>query len=312
MLFACGGLPLLVNAMPLSTRDFNPFLSGFELPPALPAVIDDISDIVSINYAISNIALEQRAENQHVFADAELHRWQVGMAHGISQRWCIAIEMPYQSISGGTLDHFIEHFHSDLSLPNGDRASWPRNRLLLKYDVANQTLYQLDTPHSGIGDMTLRAGWQVPTASAYASMVWFSVKLPTGNARQLSGSGATDFALTLSNEQHANAAFNFYEQLSLSWLGLGPRLPAEQRRIVWSGMVAASWSLTHSVNFLAQIDSHTSAFNSRIRLLGPALQFSIGPKYQAGKWSTSLFITEDLAVDTAPDVQFQFTLARRF
>ncbi len=302
-----------VHADSLAVRDLNPLLSGYELPPSLSSALNPVyRNDIQVSYAISNTSLEQQSSNEHLVVDGELHRWQFTATHAINSHWNVSIELPYQSISGGTLDRFIEHFHNDFNLPNGNRANWPVNRLLINYARNGQTLYHLENSQSGIGDMTLRAGWQFDAQIVHTATVWFSAKVPTGNANKLTGSGAVDAAVSLAAQQQVNNDLQTYEQMSLSWLGNGTRMQQEQKHSVWSAMAGIDWRLFNTMDVVAQLNAHSAIFDSELRLLGQAMQFSVGPRYHAQQWAASFFITEDIAVDTAPDVQFQFTLEHHF
>lgn len=298
------------QAESLPIRDLNPVLSGFELPPALPA--QAISPFtVDASYAIGNITLDQTAGNEHAIADAEVHRWNLSVLHRINANWQLSVEIPYQSISGGSLDAFIEHFHNAFNLPNGTRAESPRNRLLVDYRAGNQSLFHLSHNSSGVADTSVRAGWIIDHNASHSATLWFSAKLPTGNANSLSGSGSVDAAVTLSAQQRMDE-FQFFEQLSLSYFGNSKRLSMLQKHSAWSGIAGIDWQWTGGLNLIAQLQTHSAIYNSGIRMLGTATQLSIGPQYHSTHWLASLSISEDIVTDTAPDVQFQFNLARKF
>lgn len=297
----------------LPVRDLNPFNAGYELPPALPSTLDTTyRTVVRASYAISNISLDQQHGSETAIADAELHRWQLTITHSFNSNWIAGIELPYQSVSGGSLDSFIENFHRALGLPNGNRGQWPRNRLLIDYSINNQSLYHLENRKSGMADISARIGRQIDSHAAHSATAWFTIKLPTGNANQLTGSGAIDAALTLSASQRLSDHWHAYEQVSLSLLGRGKRLHDEQKQTAWSGLVGVAWTLTHSLDVASQLNWHSSLYDSDIRMLGPATQLTIGPRYRTAQWQAWLAITEDIAVDTAPDVQFQFALSHHF
>lgn len=310
-LIVSGCLPIASYAEPFTVRDLNPLLSGFEFSTPLSGT-NARQNIVDLSYAISNITLDQQPGNEHLIADAELRRWQLTTSHPLGPNWTIQIDLPYQSISGGSLDTFIEHFHSTFNLPNGNRASWPHNRLLVDYSVADQSLFHLTNAHAGIGDTAIHAGWRFASSTSQSAMLWFTAKMPTGNAKSLTGSGTTDATISLAAQQHLSNDINFFEQLTLSWLGNGARLSDEQKHSVWSCMTGLSWSLTHSIDTTFQLNSHSAIYASNVRMLGNATQFTIGPRYHSAQWQAWLAITEDIVVDTAPDVQFQFSVSHSF
>jgi len=297
----------------LPVNDLNPFLSGYDLPTVMPASLNPARlDIMEINYSVSNISLDQQTGIEHAIADAELHRWQMNYTHSINQYWSLRMELPYQSISGGSLDSFIEHFHRSFNLPNGNRQSWPRDRLLMDYSRNASNVFHLDDAQSGLGDVALRVGWNFDASIAHSTSLWFGLKLPTGNAAHLTGSGSVDASVALSAEQTTSENWIVFEQASLSLLGHGSPLSDEQKHIVWSGAAGADWKFITKMEVIAQLQLHTAIFDSQLKILGTATQFSIGPRYHGLKWQASLSIAEDIVPDTAPDVQFQFDLLHRF
>src|SRR5262249_1560394 len=99
---------------------------------------------------------------------------------------------------------------------------------------------------------------------------------------------------------------------SLSLLGKGDRLRDEQKTTAWSGSLGIDAKVTQHWSAVLQLDGSTKAVASELRSLGPALQLTVGPRYASGAWRSELVISEDIAVDTAPDVQFQLDIARRW
>lgn len=142
--------------------------------------------------------------------------------------------------------------------------------------------------------------------------MWLSLKLPTGDTDKLTGSGTTDLALSLASSQQLSTRFTSQQQVSLSMLGNGKRLNSQQEAWVWSGSLGVATLVTSHWDVTLQLDGHTRVFDSNLRALGNALQLSVGPRYQSHLWSSTLLISEDVAVDTAPDVQFQLGITRAF
>lgn len=299
------------HSEPLPIRDLNPLLAGYEIPPALPSVMESGATL-GAELAIGNISLDQQSAQDSLQLDAELQRWPLSFAAPLTDRFNLRIELPYISVNGGQLDSFIESWHHTFGLPNGNRATWPSKRLLVRHSHAENVDYLLTDASRGIGDLTLRLGAQLRAHPSRHTTLWLSLKLPTGNAQQLTGSGAADLALSLATAQQLTARVITQQQVSLSVLGDGKRLATQQEDVVWSGSLGIGATLTSHWSVLAQLDGHTQVFDTGLRVLGNALQISFGPRYQSGKWHSTLLISEDLTVDTAPDVQFQLTVARSF
>jgi hypothetical protein len=308
-----------VLAEPLSIRNLNPLLSGYELPPALPSTSPS-NAALSAEFAIGNISLNQHSAHESLQLDGELQRWQITFNKPFGNTFGMQIEVPYLRISGGGLDNFIESFHKTFGMPNGNRDLVPTNRLLIQHDRDGINDVNMTNASSGIGDVTLRLSTQLGKQSGSlveadaksSNTLWLSVKLPTGNSNKFTGSGGMDVALGLAASQQLGSSFVTHQQLSLSVLGNGDRLTDQQKHVAWNGSLGIDGSLTHRWGAVLQLDGNTRVFDSEIRVLGPALQLSVGPRYQSAHWRGSLIISEDIAVDTAPDVQFQLALTRSY
>ncbi len=305
------GMASLAQAESLPVRDLNPLLSGYELPAALPARHLNNSEITA-EFAIANISLGQSSPQDLVQLDAELQRWQFSYNKPLNQRLSLRVDLPYVSVSGGHLDNFIESFHHLFGLPNGDRGSWPSNRLLVQHQHLGKVDYQLTDGTHGIGDLAVRLGWNFGDSQKINQALWVSLKFPTGDASALTGSGSTDAALSYAASEQLSPRMVSQQQLSLSVLGKGERMQAQQQTVVWSGSASLDAALTPNWSAVLQFDGHTRVFDTGVRALGNALQFSFGPRYQSRTWQAALLLSEDIAVDTAPDIQFQLDVQRRF
>lgn len=316
-----------VNAQPLPVRDLNPLLSGYELPPALPDTPPERTTL-SAEFAVGNISLDQGASSrvarlspqgehttdESLQLDGEHQRWQFSFAKPLSDTLGLRIELPYVRLSGGHLDNFIESFHQTFGMPNGNRDLWPSKRLWIQHARDGQSDYSLSDAQDGIGDLTLRLGKRLGkrlgTHPKFNNTLWVSLKLPTGNAQDLTGSDSVDMAISLASSQRLSPRFVTHQQLSMSLLGHGERLSAQQKNAVWSGSLSVDANVTRHWSAVMQLDGHTQVFSTDLRALGPALQLSFGPRYQSGAWRSEFIISEDIAVDRSPDVQFQLGITR--
>lgn len=311
---AIGGLCLCcctaAYAELLPVRDLNPLLSGYELPSALGHIPGDSE--FSTEFAVANISLEQHSATETLQLDAELQRWQISFTKPLTDTLAVRIDLPYVRISGGRLDNFIESFHDTFGLPNGNRDLWPVKRLWVQHVRNGQQDYALSNAQGGIGDLTLRAGKQWNGLPRFNTALWLSVKLPTGNAGKLTGSDSTDVALSLVGSQELGMRFTTEQQVSISRLGTGRRLSSQQEEWVWSGSLGLDTRLASQWSATIQFDGHTRVLDSEARALGSALQLSFGPRYRSAAWSGVLLLSEDIAVDTAPDVQLQLQVSKTF
>lgn len=282
-------------------------LAGFSLPSPLPA---SSVHSLSVSAAIGNVSLDQNAGNERLQLDAEVQQWSLRYTRPLNERWQLHVELPWLKISGGMLDGFIENWHHTFGLPNGNRAGWAQNRLFVQHQAAGQVdfLTQVNSQH--IGDVSVSTGRSWSNSNTHTAL-WLTVKLPTGNAALLTGSGTMDTAVTLGTEQRNWSRLTTYQQLSFSLLGKGERLSEQQRNYALSGLIGGDFHFTSHWDFTTQLSAHSGIYDSALRILGNSTQLSFGPVYQRNAWRSTLLVTEDIDVDTAPDVQFEFILTRR-
>ena len=98
--------------------------------------------------------------------------------------WLLEADVPYITHSGGGLDGFIDDWHDFTGLPTGGREQAPRDRLLIRYERDGQAVIDLQQATGGLGDIQL--GVARPVGQTVVRM---AVKLPTGDADKLTGSG---------------------------------------------------------------------------------------------------------------------------
>lgn len=296
------------QAETLPVHDLNPLTANIAMP-ALPAAP---THALSLTASIGNISLDQQGGNEHLQLDAERREWTLSYLRPVNETWTMGLELPWVQLNGGTLDHLIESWHHLFGFPNGNRASWPTNRLLIQHDTGNQTDLRLTHSASGMGDISLHVGKHWLADSSHPVTLWLSIKAPTGSDSRLLGSGGMDIAVTLSAEQHAASRLNTFEQITLTHVGNTTWLNDRQRQMVANGVLGASLRVSSHWQFITQLNAHSALYDSDILVLGKAVQLSLGPRYSTGKWQADFAIAEDLVVDTAPDVQFVFQLGRRW
>ena len=293
-----------VCAEPFATRDQNPLLAGFGLPAPLPAGIASIPTWdAQFNWGSSAIVQDDASE--HLTVDAETKEFRLVLAHALSEKWVARIQLPYREVSGGSLDSFIDDWHDWFGLPKGVRTQQPHDRLLIDYSHDGANRLRIEDPSSGIADATVDVGYRVTASEQTKLMLWGSIKLPTGNADDLTGSGAFDESITASIEHRFGTRWTVFAQAAGTHLGQGDLLSSQQKGFVASAVAALSFVWTPSTEFTVQVDAHSAAFDSDVKFLGPAQILTLGGAHRFNSgWRLELGVSEDIAVDASPDVVF--------
>lgn len=292
-------------------RNQNPFLQIYGLPTFQSAMLAE-SGGFKFNASLDIINDAEATENslESLVIDGESYIATLSLRRRVAERLELGIDVPIVSHSGGFLDHAIEDWHDLLGLSNSRRTG-PAKQLHFMYESVAASNFELTSSAVGIGDIQLAAA--VPFGPAFA--IRAAVKLPTGDADKLHGSGATDLSLGL---YASRVSTLFKRKLGLSGfagvllLGDGDVLPEIQRSEVMYGGVAARWQATERFGFAAQIYAQGSYYKSDLSDIGgKTVQYGIGGDYRLPKRELlfRLAIVEDIATGATPDFALHFSIS---
>jgi hypothetical protein len=291
-------------AMPFVVRDQNPLLAGFGLPAAMPTHLPRrLSGGVDLSWGTT--ALMQSQGDEALLVDAETREARVtlqGSFRDTGFAW--QLQLPYRHTGGGNLDSFIDSWHDTFGLPDGARSALPRDQIDIAYTRAGTREVDINSSASGIGDIQAAIGYALPTDAASLT-AWLTIKLPTGDADKLTGSGGTDVSLLLAGQRELSDRWSIFGQAAATYLGDGDLLPDQQRSVVWSGMAGVNVETWRGLSLKAQIDAHTAAYDSDLDFFSEAVVLTVGGDYYfASGWRLELGVSEDIAVEHSPDVVF--------
>ena len=318
-------IPSLLQAAeitPFYTQNQSPLVQIFGLPSIgnptlLPPRKSEIRMI--LDYA-SNFAQDSNPR-ESILLDGESARITLDARYGISRRFEVGMAIPYVIEGGGFLDDFIIDYHDTFGFPQGGRDKTPRNRLLYQYRMDGQELLKIDQSSQGIGDIQFLGGFQVyesPAKPSRAIALRASLKVPTGDADQLHGSGSTDLSLWITAGDDYKVTlghFALFGAAGMMAMTDGNVLPAQQRHWVGFGSLGFGWSPTRWIAFKAQANGHTSFYKgSDLRELNSnSVQLTLGGTLAfTDRVTLDLGVTEDVVVKTSPDVVFHIALGVNF
>ena len=302
-------------------RNQNPFLQIFGLPPFQAAnLATDGETKYDLIFDLVSHADDGENRFEEVVVDGESYFLTLSLRRGVTRNLELGIDVPLVGHAGGFLDNAIESWHDLLGLSNGKRDG-TRNELGFRYSGNGDDLYELDSSTFGIGDIQLTAAVPLRRPSENSDLalaVRSSIKLPTGDADELRGSGTTDFSTGL----YASDKRTLWQRdLDLSGfagvllLGEGEVLTDIQRSTVPYGGIAAAWWMTERFAITTQIYAQGEYFDSDLdELGGSSLQLAVGFDYRLQRNGLSLLfsIVEDAAPNktTTPDFGVHFSIRR--
>lgn len=300
-------LPTCAFADPFPTRDQNPLLAGFGIPRPLPSRLDNAGTwTMAADFNWGSSALIEQAGDEELLVDAETRELNLTFGRALTDRWSVQLRLPCRYTGAGSLDSFIDGWHDFFGLPEGERPNLPPDQFRIAYERDGTTLLNVDSSAAGIGDLSADFGYRWLSTAETSVTVWASLKLPTGDADDLTGSGAVDASLAVAAQHRFGGRWSAFGQFAATYLGEGDVLAAQQRDLVWSGLAGIDVDVWRGLAFKLQFDAHTAAFDETgLDYLGDTLILTVGGawKFRNG-WMLDFGVSEDIVVEASPDVVF--------
>lgn len=298
---------------PFDTLNGNPFqvLLG---PPSwyTSGLASDARGEFSLQHSLSNSRRENEAGTEIAAFDSETGVTTFSARIKLPGALESYLNIPWITQSAGQLDSMIYNWHEWFGLPQGKRTRDTNDQFQLRYWEDEQSILASTEPSRALGDT--RLGLVLPLdGSGFNGVVQSELRLPTGSAEELSGTGALGVSLGLgahtSNDWLGSGAL-WYGGLGLSWNELGDTpLAYRQKSFMVSGRGGAQWQWFPACLFKIQLDSNSPAYDSDLKELGGVpLQLTAGLTFGlAENWWGDFTVTEDLN----PGASSDFTTAFR-
>ncbi|PLX76138.1 MAG: hypothetical protein C0614_10360 [Desulfuromonas sp.] len=303
---------------PFAVRNLSPPVLTHSLTVPEPARLSQAGQLVMrLGFELASNASINDSGGEVIVLDGETYVTTLGMRYGLPRRLQVGFDLPYIKHSGGHLDGFIEGWHDFFDLPNSDRDRLPDDELTNAYADGSGKGFSIDDNRGRIGDLSAMLAWQWLADQQLAASLHATVKAPTGDAEDLTGSGGWDLSLALSAQRDfvlERGDVSLWGGLGISWLGSGDLLDDRAENWVASGWLGSGWSPFDWLGFKLQLNTHTALYDSELRELGdPAAILTMGGSLGFGAATTlDIGVGEDLAVNASPDVTFHLLLAHRF
>jgi hypothetical protein len=302
-------------ADPLPVSDQNPLLSGFAIPATLPTRLNPPGAwSFQTTFSWASNAIVQSSTNESLVVDAETKELRLVAQRGLGRELVLRVELPYRHTSGGSLDGFIDRWHDTFGLPEGARPTLPDDALRLLYVRDGAVLLDSRSTTQGVGDASVEVGRSLMSNDRSAVSAWLGLKLPTGDADDFTGSGSVDITLALAAEHRFGDRWQVFGQLAGTWLSEGDRLVRQQRDWVAAATAGISARTIGKLVLTAQIDAHTAVYDTNeLDFLNDAVVLSVGGSYRFDSdWEIAVGVSEDIEVESAPDVVFLFDIKKTF
>lgn len=308
---AAGGAHAQTPDFTAGTRNLSPVAALFALEPPVPRAADG----VSLSLAAVSHSIGESEGNNVVLFDGETNVLSLTATRGVGANWRLALTLPYVWHDSGTLDSFIDDWHSWFGFPDGIRDEVPRDDLRFEYRRGGERVIDLTRNTRGIGDLRVAAGWSPPALSSRGLSLSLGAKLPTGDAAKLTGSGAVDISAALHwRRDEADRRWAFDASAGVALLGEADIDLGDQRRVAWLGHLGAAYRITDRLTLGGRAQFHAGPVaDAPDPLSAASVIVVVGGAVAFGRdWRLDITVDEDLNVETAPDVVFRAALVRRF
>ena len=309
--FAVGAAAAEVS--PIALRNQHPVLHVYGLPTFQTAAVEKPGEgTVRLTFDMANHAETGDNRIEALVLDGESYFLNLSWRRGFKDWLEVGIDVPLVSHSGGALDGVIKNWHDIWGLSNSKRKG-PDDQQQFLFSVDDMRQLEVVDSVSGIGDVQLTAGIPLSRKNENgktALALRFGVKLPTGDADDLLGSGAVDGSVGLYGD---SAMTLFGQSLGISGfagvlgLGSGDVLSDRQRDFVPFGGGAMTWRASDRLGITAQFQVQGSYIDSDLdELGGSSVQLGFGASYRFREngWMLTCALVEDLISDATPDVGF--------
>jgi hypothetical protein len=263
----------------------------------------------------SSHSVSDASDGEELLLDGETWRAALRFRTRFAGHWEFGVEIPWIRHTGGSLDRLIDDWHALFGLPDGIRDELPRDELRYAYRNAAGEVLDFGDGAGGLGDIRLSAGYLLRRGDTGALSVLAAVELPTGDDAKLTGNGATDYTLGIAWERGAaEASGRWSAHIAAGIVRFGEAdLPAVDTREFGGWVQAgAGWRLTPRIELLGQLQAASSPLDSAVDPWGSSLMLALGAGIDLGsRYRLQLGFTEDIDVETSPDITFMLRLTRR-
>ena len=308
-LWMAPAVTLAANAAPIMITNLSPLAGLRGLPTQRQADVQ-LGSIVTVSQSLSNHFTVEESGDESLMLDGQTDVLSVSFRYGFDPDWDIEVTLPWVQHARGFMDPLISDWHAFFGLPNGDRESYPVNQLQYRLDQPRHEV-ALNNKVSGLGDVKVALSRNMSLKEGPQVALSVGMKAATGEAADWLGSGATDYwALArVSGDYSGRVPLIWHGQIGMTRAGVSDLMGPNQQRSLWFGGVSLAWPFRDKWSLLAQIDAHSALSDGHLdALTRPAGLFSMVLRWHTSpKWTWDLGFSEDLVVESAPDITFMLT-----
>ena len=220
----------------------------------------------------------------------------------------LRVQLPLIAHSGGIFDSLIDTYHQTFGLPEGLHPNFPYDQIAITYSQNNVTQIDITNRKKDLGDIAVQIAWQSTRSNSMAISYWSSLKLPTGNYRNLTGSGGTDIAIWAAMDYQLKDTRWFYGHAGMLYMHNNKVLNDIHNDWATFASAGIKFQPWNSIELKAQLELQSAIFDTDIKFMGHVYQFTFGGSYLINnKQQLDFAVAEDIRPGASPDVNFNIS-----
>lgn len=259
----------------------------------------------------ASFSMIERSATESLYLDGETVELRAYAERRVGDHWSLAIEIPYRWHESGGLDTLIDTWHKAFGLPDGVRDDRPQDQLRLRYVRDGAVIFSIDGATRGVGDARLTARRALgPNWIASAA-----IKLPTGDADRLTGSGGADVSAGLwwRSDRPPGTRVRYTAAAGALYLGASDLDLPGPATFGWFAQAGVEIGISDVITLGGRLQATSAVADSALSAFGePGVMLVVGGEARLpASLALTISVSEDLSVETAPDVTFNVGLRWR-
>lgn len=312
-------LPTPAAGQVFEVYNLNPVIQIYGLPRARSQALTPSGETaLDFKVDVATHFVNEDETDESVLFDGETHLVSLVARRGFWDGWEANLEIPFIRQTPGRLDSIVNEYHDITSLNDGGRDDFPDDRLSYRYQRDGQMLLDFNERSNGLGDVRLGVARKFDDLFEQAGAALHAqVKLPTGDADELSGSDAADLAVwgVVGTRDTDPSRWRFNLGGGAIYSGEGDVLSGLRQEFGGFGWGAAAFRITPNLSAIAQAYLNSSFYeDSDIDAIDAlAVIGTFGLEWRPSATShIQVSFSEDLVENSAPDIAFHLSGGWRY
>jgi hypothetical protein len=257
---------------------------------------------LSVSLSHSSTYTVQSSSNWVINLDMEITEFNLRYKRIIRDFLEFDMDIPVLIFSRGFMDGFLESYHNTFGFSDYGRSNRPLNDFL--YEIRRDgALVVKGRSGLGLGDIRLAVKKPLISSDGLTVSLKGDLELPVGSAKKGYGNGSVDAGISILLDKDISDFIMTYWNFGAVFLGdVKGYQKVDLKNFVYGGGTIEA-ALGKGFSLLAQIQGQSAIYpeTDLLAVDRAAYLLAIGGRYNKGKGSMELSLTEDINLAGAPD-----------